>query len=88
MIIWLFGILDILAGIVIVLLNHNLAPWNIGLGFSIYLFIKSFMFKGDLMSFIDFFIGIYIILLLFGFHSWISYLFAIFLIQKGAFSLK
>jgi hypothetical protein len=88
MIIILFGILDLLASIMLVLTHLNILSWQKSIGFAMYLFIKSYMFKGDLMSLVDFLIGVYFIMMILGFRSILVYLFALFLFQKAFFSLK
>ena len=87
MIVKIFSILDLLTAGVIFLLHFSVLPWNIGVAAAAYLAIKWFMFRGDIASFIDLFTGVYIILLMFGVHTFLAYVFAVYLIQKGIFGL-
>lgn len=86
MIVQLFGILDILAALSIVLLKFKL--FNIfALALGIYLVIKGLLFIKSLVSWIDLICGIIIIISYFGFFSILSWIVALWLLQKGAFSL-
>lgn len=91
MIIKLFGLFDLLSG-VLLLLAHFSEGFNtisrMSIGFIMYLFIKAYMFKGDFASFIDFLTGIYFVMILFGIKTFLTYIFALYLFQKAYFSLK
>jgi len=80
----LFGLLDILSAIVLVVLYYKV--FGFAVIFAIYLMVKMFIFF-DLVSFIDFLAGVSIILAIFGFQTIALWIFAIWLLQKGAFSL-
>ena len=82
-----FSIADLAVAISMILLHHSIVPWNIGVACSFYLMIKFYMFRGDIASFIDLFVGVYIILLMLGVQTFLTYLFAGYLIQKGLFGL-
>lgn len=82
-----FGILDLATGIVIVLLQWSLISWNISFAFAAYIFIKGFIFKDSVASYLDMAAGLYMILMFFGLKIFIAYLFAVYLAQKGIFSL-
>ena len=83
----LMGVLDLVAVIVLVLLHYHIGTWRITLLFAIYLLIKAFMFRGNIQSYIDGGIGIYMIFLIFGLHSILTFVAAIYLLQKAVFSL-
>ena len=87
MIVKIFSIAGLLTAAIILFLHFSVLPWNIGVAAAFYLAIKWFMFRGDIASIIDFFVGVYIILLMFGVHTFLSYIFAGYLIQKGIFGL-
>ena len=87
MIVKIFSIGDLITAAIILFLHFSVLPWNIGVAAAFYLAIKWFMFRGDIASIIDFFVGVYIILLMLGFHTFLSYIFAGYLIQKGIFGL-
>ena len=84
----LLGILDLVV-VGIILLASHLPHQFIFLG-AMYLLLKGgfFAFMGDIASFIDAFIGIYMIVLSFGLSiTVISVIAAIFLLQKAALSI-
>ncbi|MBR9690694.1 hypothetical protein GOV08_03335 [Candidatus Woesearchaeota archaeon] len=88
MIVQIMSIADLLTVAVIVILQYNLLPWNIGVAAALYLTIKWYMFRGDIASFIDLFVGVYIVLLMIGAKILIlSIIFSIYLIQKAVFGL-
>lgn len=82
----LLGFIDLIAAFVFILVQ-----WNIGMKIAviaaIYLIVKSLLFIGDIASVIDLIAGIYLILVLVGVHSAFSFIFVIWLLQKGFFSL-
>lgn len=87
MIVKLFGIADLMTVIVILLLHFAWVPWNIGIAAAFYLCIKWYMFRGDIASVIDLFVGVYIILIMLGLKTFLTYIFAIYLFQKAVLSL-
>ena len=86
MIIKILGFFDLLTALIIFLLHNNLVGWKIALIAFIYLMIKAVVFFGDIMSILDGVTGIYIIVLLLGFHTFLTYIFIIYLVQKAVFS--
>jgi|FLOH01.1.fsa_nt_gi hypothetical protein len=82
----LFGFLDVLTIISMILLTLEIIPWRFGLIFASYLIIKGLIFKGDFNSFVDIIIGVYIIFI--PVFSWklLTTVFAIYLGQKAFFS--
>lgn len=83
----LMGIMDIIAVIVMVLLHFSIGSWRITIAFALYLILKGFAFRGNVHSMIDTVIGVYMIFLLFGLHSVITFVPAIYLLQKAVFSI-
>lgn len=87
MIIKLLGFFDLLTALVLFLLHLEFIGWKIAIIAFIYLMIKAIVFFGDIMSILDAVTGVYIILLLiFGFHIPLTYLFIIYLFFKAIFS--
>ena len=86
MIVQLFGLLDIIAALSVVLLKFDIFIW-LSLVLGIYLIIKSLIFIKSLASWIDLICGIGMIISFIGFFSGFSWLVLIWLIQKGIFSL-
>jgi len=82
MIVKLLGFGDFLTLLVMVFLHYGTVPWNFGVAAAAYLIIKWYMFRGDIASFIDLFIGVYIILLMMGFSTVLTFIFAIYMAQK------
>jgi hypothetical protein len=79
-------LLDLLATISMLLLHHNMAGWRLVFPFAMYLILKGVAFR-DVASIIDFVIGLYILgIIAFGFHTFIVYIAAAYLIQKAVFS--
>ena len=87
MLIKVFSIADLGVALSMILMQHGIVPWNIGVACAFYLMIKFYMFRGDIASFIDLFVGVYIILLMLGVHTFLTYIFAAYLLQKGLFGL-
>jgi len=87
MFIKILGILDILAALWLILLNHGIGSLRIGFILGLYLILKGYVFKDDWASYIDIVAGIYLIFSLFTTHWFLSYGFAIYLGQKAFFSL-
>lgn len=87
MLVKIFSIADLLTAAVILFLHFSVLPWNIGVAAAAYMAIKFYLFRGDIASLIDLFVGVYIILLMFGVHTFLAYVFAVYLIQKGVFGL-
>lgn len=87
MIVKLLGIADLLTVIVMLFLHYAVLPWNFGVAAAVYLMIKFYMFRGDIASFIDLFVGVYIILLMLDVKSFFTFIFVIYLGQKAILSL-
>lgn len=86
MIIKALGVVDILAGLWMLLAHFNIVGWATSSVFVIYLLVKILIFR-DLISFFDLLSGLYFIIILLGAHWVLTYLFVIYLIQKGVTSL-
>tara|TARA_Y100000310_G_C20633538_1_gene789959 strand:- start:1420 stop:1686 length:267 start_codon:yes stop_codon:yes gene_type:complete len=86
MIVKLFGLMDLFAALLFISLQ-----WGIGKGVAIfvavYLVVKSLIFIGDITSWIDLVAGIYLFLVIYEIHSFFSFLFILWLLQKAFFSL-
>ena len=80
------GVFDILAGIMIILTIGDI-PFRLILGHSLYLILKGYIFKEDLLSLIDAGIGIYGIFALFIPIPFLSIIAGIYLAGKGLYSL-
>jgi len=77
--------LDLLATISMLLLHHGLFGAKPVFPFAMYLIVKGIAFR-DVASIIDLVIGLYIIgMIVFGFHTFLVYIFAAYLIQKAIF---
>ena len=84
----LFGVMDLFAAAVVILLHYDvLITWRIGFLFVAYLLIKGWCFREDLNSVMDILCGIYLFVMLFGFTTIVSWVVAIYLFQKACFSL-
>ena len=89
MLVKIFGILDLLSAISLLLLKVDVGK-SIGLFFGGYLILKSipFLFTLDFASFLDFFAGIFFfVVIFFNFYPLLGLTFVIWLFQKGLFSL-
>ena len=86
MIVQLFGLLDIIAALSVVLLKLGIFIW-ISLVLGIYLIIKGLIFIKSVVSWIDLICGFVLIISFFGFFSVLSWVVALWLAQKGFFSL-
>lgn len=82
----LLGVFDILAGAMIVLTLGDI-PFRLILGHSLYLILKGYIFKGDLLSIIDATIGAYGIFALLFPIPFISVIAGLYLVGKGIYSL-
>lgn len=86
MIVKLFGALDLLGGISLILLKWGIGS-NIALVLGILLGIKSLIFFYNWASMIDLVCVLFLVLASFGFYFSFSWLFALWLFQKAFFSL-
>ncbi|NQU78174.1 hypothetical protein HQ545_00225 [Candidatus Woesearchaeota archaeon] len=88
MVIKLLGAADLLAAIVVILLHYDfLIGWRIGIFFASYLILKGWLLREDINSVMDILCGIYIVILVFGFSTFVSWIIAAYLFQKAVFSL-
>ncbi len=81
------GILDILTGIALLLFNYGLVSGRFMTSFMAYLILKGVMFKGDLASFIDILIVLYILLMFIYPITILTVIVVLYLFQKGLFSM-
>ena len=86
MIIKLFGLMDLVAAVLFLLLQWGIGG-KVAIFFAIYLVVKSLIFIGDFTSWIDLIAGVYLFLVIFDVHSFFSFLFILWLGQKAFFSL-
>ncbi len=86
MIIKFLGFLDLMVAGILLLLHFGLVGWNLALFAFVYLALKAIIFFGDLASILDAITGVYIILLLFGIHTKLTYVFIAYMVQKAVFS--
>ena len=86
MIVKILGILDVLTGISIILFNYDLLPVKIVFAVMIYLLVKGIAFRGDVASFIDLGIFVYMILMFISPLTIVSFIVAIYMFQKGIVS--
>ena len=86
MFLWILPVLDVMATILMLLLHHGVGVDKVAFPFSMYLIAKGIAFR-DIASVIDMIIGIYLIgVIVFGFQTFLAYVFAVYLIQKAVFS--
>lgn len=83
----IMGIMDILSGLTIILFTYDLIGLKALLAFLVYLIVKGIAFRGDLASIGDFGISIYMIFMIFLPLPLISFIVALYLFQKGIFSI-
>ncbi|MBI4738243.1 hypothetical protein HY772_01550 [Candidatus Woesearchaeota archaeon] len=83
------GFCDLLTSIVILLLHYQVVwvGWKLALIASAYLFIKGILFRSNLISLVDLFAGLYVIVLFFGGKTVLSFVIAFYLFQKAVLSL-
>ena len=81
------AVMDLLAIAVMLLLHYSIiGSWRLGLGFGLYLIFKAAAFRGNIHSMADGVIGVYIIILLLGVKSIVTFLAAVYLLQKAVAS--
>jgi hypothetical protein len=83
----IFGVLDLFAVFTLILMHYDYAPLRLALAFSIYLIFKLLLFHNSFHSYIDAAIGVYMLILLLGLNSVLTYFAAGYLLQKAIFSL-
>ena len=83
---WIIPVLDLLATAAMLSLHHGILPFRPALPFALYLIVKGVAFR-DIASIMDMVIGLYILgIIAFGFHTFIVYIAAAYLIQKAVLS--
>jgi hypothetical protein len=82
----IFGILDLIAGVILILLKFNLVSYTIAWIFIIYLILKGLIFIKSIASILDIVSSVFMILAVYGFYNVITWIFVLWLIQKGFFS--
>jgi len=86
MLLKLYGLLDLASGIVLLLLRFNISKIaDFILAF--YLVAKSLYYIKSLASIVDILAAVFIVLAALGIYNILSYLFAIWLLQKGISSI-
>ena len=84
----ILGFLDLLTALSLTATHYGWLNSNkVLFVFILYLLIKGWAFKGDIASAIDLVIALYMITLMFGFHSFLTVIAIIYLLQKAIFSL-
>ena len=86
MIVKILGILDLVMGLHLFLLKWELFSF-LGFILGIYLLLKSVIFISDVSSVVDLVTALIYLLAVFGIYFFFSWIFALWLIQKGIFSL-
>ena len=86
MIVKILGIMDVIIAVTFILAQWSFG-YKIGLILAIYVIIKSLFFMPNFASAIDLVGGVYLLLIVFGFHQVFAVIFVIWFLQKGFFSL-
>ncbi len=84
----LLGLLDIAAGLLILLNNISQLPVHLLIAVSAYLLLKAIVFWGDFLSILDLITGLYALVLIVYNQPLMSLGFGFYLVLKGGFSLK
>lgn len=79
----IMGLLDVASAVVMILYQYGSVNFRLLASFIAYLLIKFFMFRGDFASFLDLCIAIYMILMTFVGVPILTWIAAIYLIQKA-----
>ena len=88
MVVKLMGVMDLMSAVAVIMLHYDfLMTWRIGLIFVAYLLIKGWVFREDINSMMDILCGAYVLVMLFGFATVVSWVVAAYLFQKACFSL-
>lgn len=87
MIIKLLGFMDLLTAVLAVFVHIGFLPGGILKFFIAYIIIKGLIFFRSFTSILDIACGIYLIMMFFGFKSFIVYLVALYLFQKALVSI-
>jgi hypothetical protein len=83
----LLGALDIFTALAIIFFQFNITPSQMIFSLSFYLLIKFIIFFGDMMSIIDGIIGMYMLIMLVLNIATVSWIFSVYLIIKGIWSM-
>lgn len=84
----LMGIADLITAAHAILIHYNIIDQGMGVSFSLYLIAKGILFRNDLASVLDFFVGAYILGMIFlGIQTFLVYFVVLYLIQKAIISL-
>lgn len=83
MLVKVYGTLDIISGIVLVLEGFDLIGWRFPFFMAVYLLVKSLAYWGSFTSFLDFVLGAYLIAALFIGNIFLSIAGAAYLVYKG-----
>lgn len=83
--IYIFLILaDFFSFFIALLTHYNLFDsWRLALACAFYLLTKAYIFRDSMLSIADGLVGLYIVLLIFGFHFWFVYFVIGLFIYKG-----
>ena len=82
------GTMDFLAAVNLLLLHFGVLDWHIGLYSWVYLVLKGIYFFGDFASFIDLLTAFYMLFIFMGAHTFIVYIFFLYLMQKAYLSFQ
>lgn len=86
MIVQLLGLVDLFAGVLLFLLRFDLLS-TLGVVVGIYLILKGVVFLSNVVSLMDLLAGIVMILASQGYFFIFTWIFVLWLLQKGFFSL-
>ncbi|MFH1072928.1 MAG: hypothetical protein V1743_05875 [Nanoarchaeota archaeon] len=88
MLVKFFGLFDIAAALIIILMNYELVhSLRLAIIIAGYLLLKGIAFIGDIASIIDIIIGVYVLILFFFPMTFLTIIFAGHLVIKGVMSL-
>ena len=87
MVVKFLGFLDIFTALIIVLFHFRLIHNPLVFSMALYLIFKAIIFFGDMFSIVDAVVGLYMFFMIFHSVTWITFVFAIYLIIKGMISL-
>lgn len=87
LIIKFFGVMDLLIAVVLIVSPFLSIPFRIILVSALFLLLKKFLFKGDLLSTIDFFVGCYALIATIFPIAFFGIIFGAYLFLKGFYSI-
>ena len=82
----IMGAMDFLSAIALILLHYNVIHFQLGIIFACYLIFKGIIFMGDFASIVDLLCGVYMVLMLFHIHFFMTWVFFVWEMQKVVFS--